>query len=44
MAGSKRLWRSREMVTIAGRTDPAVDCADAPLKEVEQLVEPTCGG
>ena len=29
------------MVAIAGRTDPAVDCMDAPLDEVEQLFEPT---
>jgi hypothetical protein len=27
------------MLAIAGRTAPAVDCADAPLEEVEQLLE-----
>jgi hypothetical protein len=32
------------MVTIAGRTDPAVDCMDSPLEELEQLLEPACGG
>ena len=30
-----------ETVTIAGRTAPAVDCADSPLVEVEEVPEPT---